>query len=214
MAMIEKLFSLDLPSLIIGIFILMSATMAIVDLVGKFSSIIGKPVRWVRKKNADHDLLMSTIQGLNSLQSKHDEDVRKSIRHDELIKKSIEETQIDIRTFAENRVSDRAQSFEIQKKLTESIQAIVNSNASRDDQISALLEAQREALADRINQKYKYYISINGIPEDEVEEFTSLHIAYKRLGGNHSGDAKYNYCMNHLPVIPVEVKLMIKDENE
>lgn len=225
MAMIEKLFSLDLPSLIIGIFILMSATMAIVDLVGKFSSIIGKPVRWVRKKNADHDLLMSTIQGLNSLQSKHDEDVRQSIRHDELIKdtltksvqdiqKSIEETQIDIRTFAENRVSDRAQSFEIQKKLTESIQAIVNSNTSRDDQISALMEAQKEALADRINQKYKYYISIKGMPEDEVDEFTNLHIAYNHLGGNHSGDAKYDYCMNHLPIIPVEVKLIIKDENE
>lgn len=154
MDLLEKLFSLDLPSLVIGLFILMSAAMAIVDLIGKFSSLIGKPVRWVRKKDADHDLLMSTIQGLNSLQSEH------------------------------------------------------------EDQIDALMEAQREALADRINQKYKYYISVKGIPEDEVDEFTNLHIAYKRLGGNHSGDAKYNYCMNHLPVIPVEVKLMFEEKKK
>lgn len=154
MDLLEKLFSLDLPSLVIGLFILMSAAMAIVDLVGKFSSLIGKPVRWVRKKDADHDLLMATIQGLNSLQSEH------------------------------------------------------------EDQIGALMEAQREALADRINQKYKYYISVKGIPEDEVDEFTNLHIAYKRLGGNHSGDAKYNYCMNHLPVIPVEVKLMFEEKKK
>lgn len=154
MDLLEKLFSLDLPSLVIGLFILMSAAMAIVDLVGKFSSLIGKPVRWVRKKDADHDLLMATIQGLNSLQSEH------------------------------------------------------------EDQIDALMEAQREALADRINQKYKYYISVKGIPEDEVDEFTNLHIAYKRLGGNHSGDAKYNYCMNHLPVIPVEVKLMFEEKKK
>lgn len=154
MDLLEKLFSLDLPSLVIGLFILMSAAMAIVDLIGKFSSLIGKPVRWVRKKDADHDLLMATIQGLNSLQSEH------------------------------------------------------------EDQIDALMEAQREALADRINQKYKYYISVKGIPEDEVDEFTNLHIAYKRLGGNHSGDAKYNYCMNHLPVIPVEVKLMFEEKKK
>ncbi|MCI8356689.1 MAG: hypothetical protein HFI51_00870 [Lachnospiraceae bacterium] len=69
--------------------------------------------------------------------------------------------------------------------------------------------AQREILADKINDKYKFYISINGIPEDEVDEFTNLHQAYKGVGGNHSGDAKYEYCMNHLPVIPVETKLVM-----
>ena len=72
--------------------------------------------------------------------------------------------------------------------------------------------AQREVLADKINQKYKYYISIKGIPEDEVDEFTNLHAAYKGCGGNHSGDAKYAYCMNHLPVIPVTTQLLLDQE--
>lgn len=67
--------------------------------------------------------------------------------------------------------------------------------------------ASREALADRINQRYKYYLQLNGIPEDEVDEFQQLHSAYKGVGGNHSGDAKYEYCMKHLQIIPVETKL-------
>ena len=50
------------------------------------------------------------------------------------------------------------------------------------------------------------YLSNNGIPEDEVEEFINLHFCYKKCGGNHLGDAKFNYCMEHLPVIPAVVK--------
>ncbi len=73
-----------------------------------------------------------------------------------------------------------------------------------DARIAQLMTAQREILADRINEKYKYYLSLNGIPEDEVEEFTNLHAAYKGVGGNHSGDAKYEYCMNHLAHIPAK----------
>lgn len=103
--------------------------------------------------------------------------------------------------------------LQIQKELKDSIKSIVDRNLNKDKQIENLMVAQREALADRINQKYKYYISIKGIPEDEVDEFTNLHTAYKGVGGNHSGDAKYEYCMNHLQVIPVETKLVIK-ENE
>lgn len=67
--------------------------------------------------------------------------------------------------------------------------------------------ASREALGDRINQRYKCYLQLNGIPEDEVDEFEQLHAAYKGVGGNHSGDAKYEYCRKNLPIIPVETKL-------
>ena len=76
-----------------------------------------------------------------------------------------------------------------------------------------LMAAQREILADKINEKYKYYISIKGIPEDEVDEFTNLHTAYKGVGGNHSGDVKFEYCIDHLPVIPVETKLIMEKQD-
>ena len=118
---------------------------------------------------------------------------------------------MEIKQFAENRLRDREQSLKIQKELTESIRNIAESNSTKDKQIGDLMAAQREVLADKINEKYKYYISIKGIPEDEVDEFTNLHTAYKGVGGNHNGDAKFEYCINHLHVIPVETKLVMKE---
>jgi hypothetical protein len=119
----------------------------------------------------------------------------RKILHDEMIK------------FEQNRISDRNQSLEIQKKLTDSISA-------RDERINVLITANKELLAEKINEKYKYYISIKGIPEDEYDEFVSLHSAYKDVGGNHNGDAKFQYCIKHLPVIPVESKLIYKDSDK
>jgi len=128
------------------------------------------------------------------------------------MKKSITDTQSEIKQFAENRVHDREQSLQIQKELTNSIKEIAAFNSAKDLQIDHIMAAQREVIADKINDKYKYYISIKGIPEDEVSEFTNLHAAYKGVGGNHSGDAKYEYCMNHLPIIPVETKLLTTEK--
>lgn len=69
--------------------------------------------------------------------------------------------------------------------------------------------ASREALAERINSKYKEYLKNNGIPEDEVDEFVNLHTAYKGVGGNHSSDIKFNYCMDNLPIIPSNNKIVM-----
>ena len=84
----------------------------------------------------------------------------------------------------------------------------------KDKQIESIIVAQKELLAEKINEKYKYYLSIKGIPEDEYDEFVSMHNAYNGVGGNHHGDAKFEYCINHLQVIPVETKLIFKDEEK
>jgi hypothetical protein len=47
---IKALFQLDFVSIIISIVIIMSAVVSIATLIGKFSVIIGKPVRWIKKK--------------------------------------------------------------------------------------------------------------------------------------------------------------------
>ena len=100
---------------------------------------------------------------------------------------------------------------ETKKEYENSTNEYEKSIDKRDKQIEKIITTQKETLADRINQKYKFYLSKNGIPEDEVDEFISLHAAYKSVGGNHSGDAKFNYCMDHLPLIPVDVKLKYDD---
>lgn len=220
---ITELFQIDFPSFIITIFVVLIAFKTIASL---FEWIIGKlgiETRWMRKRREDHELLIKTAQSLLELQKKHREDVEQSIAHDHRIKddlsdfmedirNSMKESQEQIHTLSEKRIHDRAQSLQIQKELTDSISAIVNAGLIRDEQIDALKLANKELLADKINQKYKEYILLKGIPEDEVDEFTSIHFAYKALGGNHSGDAKYEYVMEHLPVIPVEVKFIYKKE--
>lgn len=147
-------------------------------------------------------------------------------KNKEEILQTIKDNQSNIKSLMENRIHDREQSFSIQKELTETqnklsvkqtelsnlMSEVIKSGEFRDNQISSLMLANKELLAEKINDKYKFYISIDGIPEDEVDEFTNLHTAYKGCGGNHSGDAKYEYVMEHLQVIPVETKLVIKEK--
>ena len=159
------------------------------------------------KKTAD--LAMKTAENLDKLQKKHMSD-EETFRNN--LNEYIEESRKDRKAlheemtkFTDNRINDRKQSLEIQKELKDSISA-------RDVQIGSLIVANKEMLAEKINEKYKYYISIKGIPEDEYDEFVSLHKAYNGVGGNHHGDAKFQYCIDHLCIIPVETKLAYKDE--
>lgn len=177
---------------------------------------LGIETKKARQRREDRELLKetselakTTAKNLNELQKRHckdEEEFRNNLNnymeesqkdrkalHDEMIK------------FGENRVSDRKQSLEIQKELKDSI-------SDRDGQVISLIVANKEMLAEKINEKYKYYISINGIPEDEYDEFVSLHNAYNGVGGNHHGDAKFQYCIDHLPIIPVKTKLIYKEK--
>lgn len=221
---IIELTKVNFSSVFIAVFVILIGVKAVVSIFEWFIDTLGLETKWMRNRREEHELLIQTSQNLATLQEKHNHDVEESDAHDEDIKEelsafmfeiktSISDTQSELKQFAENRVKDRQQSLQIQKELTDSIRSIVEYNSNKDKQIDNLMVAQREVLADKINEKYKYYISIKGIPEDEVDEFTNLHAAYKGVGGNHSGDAKFEYCMNHLEVIPVETKLVAKDDN-
>lgn len=223
MSEIIELTKIDFSSVLIAVSAILFGIKVIVSLFEWVFHQLGLETKWMRKQREEHDLLIQTSQSLAELKEKHNHDVEESNSHDENIKaelqsfmsdmkESITNTQNEIKQFAENRVHDREQSLQIQKELTNSIKEIVATNSSKDLQIDNLMAAQREIIADKINEKYKYYISIKGIPEDEVSEFTNLHTAYKGVGGNHSGDAKYEYCINHLPVIPVETKLVVTEK--
>lgn len=219
---IKEFMQVDFSLLFFSMFIVLVGIKSITSIFEWVINKLGLETKWMRKKREEHDLLIQTSKNLAAFQEEHAEDVRQSIIHDNRIKEdlsvfmddmknTVSKTQMEIKQFAENRLRDREQSLKIQKELTESIRNIAESNSTKDKQIGDLMAAQREVLADKINEKYKYYISIKGIPEDEVDEFTNLHTAYKGVGGNHSGDAKFEYCINHLHVIPVETKLVMKE---
>jgi hypothetical protein len=155
------------------------------------------------------ELAKTTADNLDKLQQRHikdEEEFRNNLNnYMEESRKDRKALHDEMTRYADNRVHDRMQSLEIQKELKDSISA-------RDVQIQSLVVANKEMLAEKINEKYKYYLSIKGIPEDEYDEFVALHKAYNGVGGNHHGDAKFQYCMEHLPIIPVETTLVYKDE--
>ena len=161
------------------------------------------------KLNATAELARITAENLDKLQERHlkdEKEFRESLNnYIEESKKDRKALHDEMTKFANDRVKDREQSLEIQKELKASI-------SERDERIDALVIANKEMLAEKINEKYKYYIGLKGIPEDEYDEFVSMHKAYNGVGGNHHGDAKFQYCIEHLPIIPVETKLVYKEE--
>lgn len=155
------------------------------------------------------ELAKTTAKNLDKLQVKHckdEEEFRGNLNnYMEESRKDRKALHDEMTKFANNRINDRKQSLQIQKELKDSI-------AIRDTQIKSLVVANKEMLAEKINEKYKNYISIGGIPADEYDEFVALHKAYNGVGGNHHGDAKFEYCIEHLPIIPVETKLVYKED--
>lgn len=89
MEAITELFKLDFPFLIMSIFIVLCAIIAAYEIIGKFSKIIGKPVKWVREKEDDHTLLKQTVQRLDNLEIEHHKDVEESNHNDELIRQDL-----------------------------------------------------------------------------------------------------------------------------
>lgn len=103
MKVITELFNLDFSSLIVGLFIILSSIIAIYEIIGKFSKIIGKPVKWVREKENDHNLLVKTVKEVQTLQKEHEESVKQSIRHDEMIRDDLKKL-TDI--FVDKQIND------------------------------------------------------------------------------------------------------------
>jgi hypothetical protein len=185
---LKELLNINVVTVILGIFILMSAFNTAMSIIEKFSEKIGKPVKWIKKRQADHELIIKNTEAIKELSERHNQDTQQSIEHDQKIEKELSGL-ID-------EIKNEIHSYEV----------------SRDKQIAALMCGSKELLGDTIDQRYSRYISLGGIPENEVAEFDDIYVAYKGLNGNHTRDTKYSYVKNHLPVIPVETKLVVKDE--
>lgn len=218
----KALLDLDLTTVALGIveiLVVLVLILSKIDFLKKFFGI-------KTKSDVEHELLVQTSQNLDSLQNQHVKDmeefrnrqaenVAQSIKHDERIRDDLQAFMTEVRDaikqlnnqmeqYNENRIHDRAQSFEIQKQLNER-------SDDRDKKIEALMLGSMELLGDKIDQRFSRYVSLDGIPENEVEEFDGIFAAYKALNGNHKREEKYKYVKNHMRVIPVESKLKIDE---
>lgn len=223
MEIITELSKINFISYIIAtclIFISFKTCMLAFEWIIEF---FGIETKWMRKKREEHDLLLKTSQNLADLQKKQSDDIKQSDEHDRLIRdelnkfmeeirNSISETKKEIKQFTINRLNDREQSLKIQKELKDSIVSVSDNEKERGKQIEALMCGSKELLGAEIDKRYREYISLDGIPESEFDEFNEIFNAYKGLKGNHSRDTKYHYVKEHLQVLPVETKLIVKKE--
>ncbi len=86
MEAIKTLLELDFTAFILAVFVVMSGVIAIHTIVGKFSEIIGKPVKWVKQRQTDRDLLEKNKKDIKDLSDKHEADTKKyEASHQELI---------------------------------------------------------------------------------------------------------------------------------
>ena len=218
----QTLLDLDLSTValgVVGILVVLVLILSKLDFLKKFFGI-------KTKSDIGRELLEQTSRGLSELQQQHmndmkefrdkqNENVEQSIRHDERIRNdlavfitemrdSIVSLTEQMNQYAENRVHDREQSREIQRQLNER-------SDDRDKKIEALMLGNMELLGDKIDQRFSRYVALDGIPENEVEEFDGIFAAYKALNGNHKREEKYKYVKNHMKVIPVESKLKIDE---
>ena len=172
---------------------------------------LGIETKKMKQKRQESELLKATAEGLKELRKKHEDD---ECELKNCLSSFIEETRNTIKAQDESNREHWETSEAIREQLTNAIKELADDSQEKCQQISSLIVANKEMLAEKINEKYKYYISIEGIPEDEYDEFISMHKAYNGLGGNSHGDAKFEYCIEHLSVIPVETKLVIKHKTK
>lgn len=150
---IESLKQLDPWAMFCGVLVVLIAWSFLQGLwektVGALIKKTGLETKAMRQKREDHEnleavmkLAKTTAENLDKLQKRHlkdEEEFRNNLNnymeesrkdrkalHDEMIK------------FSNNRISDRAQSLQIQKELKESIQDLIDEQKVKDDKIETL----------------------------------------------------------------------------
>ncbi len=198
---IIQAIQIDFSYIFISVITILVGIKSALSLVEWFFNKLGLETKSMRRKREDHKLLIDTTKSLKNLYQDKEQELKK-IHEDNVVWR---EHSIEVQKKYDER-------FKKLDRVKEQTEQFVENEKNKKQQIDSLTLALKELLAAKINEKYKYYISIKGIPEDEVDEFTSLHFAYKGCGGNHHGDAKYNYVIKNLPVIPVETKLIYDND--
>lgn len=216
MSAIENLIHYNWFSVVLALISAMIAFKFLSDLFGWFVTKFGLETKYMREKRESQELIKATAKNLASLENRHTKDERE---FRENLNNYIKESRADrkalhdeMKRYSQNRISDRQQSIQIQTELKDSIKEMAKAQEDRDNQIAALMEGSKELLGDKIDQRYDKYISLGGIPQNEVDEFDSIYEAYRGLNGNHGRKTKYEYVKNNLPVLPVKTEVVLNKD--
>lgn len=123
----KELLQINFVSFFIAGFVILTFFVSAVQLIGKFSKIVGKPFKWVKKKDEDHELLVNTINKVNDLEAKQKNDTKESIRHDEMIRYDLNKVSVTVdeiaATLSDMKKKDNATEI---KKLKDKIVGYYN----------------------------------------------------------------------------------------
>ena len=153
---ITELFKQDFPSIILGIFIIMSGIIALYEIVCRFFSICGKPIGAMKQRKADHELLLKTVEDLTELHNKHEEDTKQSIKHDEMMRKDL-------------------------LKLTNTVNGIAKNLECMQKKEN---ETKLKELKDSLIRYYNKYKNVGEWSKLEKDAFWDLFDDYEKRGGD------------------------------
>ena len=180
----------------------------VIIVLGAFLFIIKKYIKPLILYIEDTNKKLEKTNEIDELRKQQIEEIKRSIEKDDELKKDIKnlseavsETQEHITTFADNRIKDRAQSFQIQKELIDAqkqISASLESVEKKLDQMKIdtdrrFMESEekhdariRAELKDKIGSLYRIYHNKNAISSMEFEALEDLIRAYENSNGNNS----------------------------
>ena len=178
----------------------------VIIVLGAFLFIIKKHIKPLILYIEDTNKKLEKTNEIDELRKQQIEEIKRSIEKDDELKKDIKnlseavsETQEHITTFADNRIKDRAQSFQIQKELIDAqkqISASIESVEKKLDQMKIETDRRfkeseekqndriKAELKDKIGNYYRYYHSKQKISHMELEALEDLIKAYYSAGGN------------------------------
>ena len=178
----------------------------VIIVLGAFLFIIKKYIKPLILYIEDTNKKLEKTNEIDELRKQQIEEIKRSIEKDDELKKDIKnlseavsETQEHITTFADNRIKDRAQSFQIQKELIDAqkqISASLESVEKKLDQMKIDTDRRfkeseekqdsrvRAELKDKIGNLYRYYHSKGEISMMEFEALEDLIKEYYKIKGN------------------------------
>ena len=179
-------------------FLLLAAIVYGAELIGKFFKMIGKPLKWKKNRETDHDLILKNSEAIKTLADLHKKDCDNATANSNKLREDLNvfmsDVRNDIKTFTENRVHDREQSRDIQKELLSNIQSISAKvdamQRNTDERFAASEEKQNQRvqsdIKERIAKSYRRYSVDKKITRMELESLEDLIATYESHGGDNS----------------------------
>lgn len=205
MSDIKAVTEINFLTVILGVFIILIGFNKIVDIISNTAKHIGKPLKWLKTRESDHDLILSNAEAIKNLAELHEKDNQISNEHDDMIREELStfmtEVKSDIKQFTDNRVNDRSQSLQIQKELTSAQLSLTENVREISKKIDAMQKSTNERFAlseeknnkrvqaeikEKIAQLYRRHNLSKKITFMELEALEDLISTYEDHGGINS----------------------------